>query len=99
MASRVLLTLVCLLGFASIAAAEEYYFPIVAAGFTPGSTDQFYATEFVIHNPGSRPVNASLLVFSTSGEPMDVTLKVTSATAVTSTQTNSIFDVNLAANG
>src|SRR5438093_1219441 len=93
---RVTLLFVCLLSSANLASAAEYYFPIIASGFIPGSSDQFYVTEFVINNSGTRTVNASLLLFSPQGDLLDVTIR---NAATSSTQQDSIFQMTIPANG
>lgn len=64
MTLRVFLTLIWLFAFAGSASAIEFYFPIIADGFIPGSTDAFYVTELVINNPNNTRVGAFVSFFA-----------------------------------
>src|SRR5207253_4325187 len=90
---RILLVFVCLLCSADFGRAAESYFPIVAAGFTPGSSDQFYVTELVIRNSGLAQANASIALFSPQGGSFEATLRTASASGATSTQTADFFQM------
>ncbi len=96
---RALAALLWLLVSASFAGAAQYYFPIMAAGFTPGSTDQFYVTEFLVNNPGTQRVNAYLSFYGSDGMPLTVTLRFVPGTGSTSTQTDNFFEFTIPGNG
>ena len=92
----VVVALLWLIGSADFAGAAQYYFPIVAAGFTPGSSDQFYVTEFVINNPSARRIDGQLSFFALDGSSMSVGLRVVPGST---TSTESFFELSVPANG
>ncbi len=99
MIHRFLLALLWLFASAQFAGAAQYYFPIIAAGFTPGSTDQFYVTEFLVNNPNAQRVNGFLSFYGSDGMPLAVTLRLVPGGGTTSTQTDDFFEFAIPANG
>ena len=99
MVFRVFLALLWLAGLSDFARAVDYYFPVMAAGFTSAGSDTFYVTEFVINNPNRQRVTGFLSFYSPDGVPMDVGLRFVDGTGSSTTGTDSLFQVSIPAGG
>lgn len=88
------------MAFADMARAVEFYFPIIADGFIPNSTDAFYVTELVINNPNNTRVSAFVSFFANDGTPLDVNLRIAQGSGASSTtDSGSFFTATIEASG
>ncbi len=96
---KISLIFIWIVAFANFAGAVEYYFPIMAAGFTAPSADTFYVTEFVINHSNSQRVTGFLSFFTAQGAPMEVGLRFVDGSGSSTTDTDNFFDISIPGNG
>ncbi|HLH32671.1 MAG TPA: hypothetical protein VKY31_15835 [Terriglobia bacterium] len=98
--NKPLLLIAVFLFSANVAQAGQYYFPIIAAGFSNGAgTDQFWDTEILVTNPTSKNLNGFLTFYGPDGTALSVTLRFVPGTAPGSVSTDQFFQFAIPANG
>src|SRR2546421_12253206 len=99
MIARSLFLALCIVVFSNSAVAAQYYFPIIATGFTSAGSDQFYVTELIVNNPGNVKIDGFLTFYAADGTPLDVTLRFVPGTGGTPTSTEDLLQFTVPAQG